>query len=135
MKIAASLATDPNHPPTIRIEGGLPALAGTSVIMPDLERTMNGKHKSHRDPNQHVVPLRHQRHEEWCSTESPIGGGTGPGHLSAVAGRCLLPQTRAKLMSRAADGNHRRWLQPFFVPGHFFSASGAPGRVHHPSTI
>jgi hypothetical protein len=35
MKIAASLGTDPNNPPTIRIEGGLPALPGTNITMPN----------------------------------------------------------------------------------------------------
>jgi hypothetical protein len=36
IKLAASLATDPNNPPIIRIEGGLPQLPGTNITMPQL---------------------------------------------------------------------------------------------------
>jgi hypothetical protein len=43
IKIAASMANDPNHPLTIRIAGGLPPLPGSDVIMPQPDQ-LNGKH-------------------------------------------------------------------------------------------
>jgi hypothetical protein len=35
IKLAASVANDPNHPLTIKIEGGLPSLPGTTITMPE----------------------------------------------------------------------------------------------------
>jgi hypothetical protein len=57
MKIAASLVNDPNHPLTIHIEGGMPDLPGTNIIMPErngakvIDAQAQPKPPAHEDPD------------------------------------------------------------------------------------